>query len=172
MLSVEWIGKEELVAKFGKMNDSVHLKLLQFITGFSLKLQTHVVSDKLQGQVLNHITGKLAASIHSAVDDQGQKIVGRVYSASINYAAIHEFGGVIKHPGGTAWMMIGPNPVFVSNATAAKIESISDYEGGLKRTAAHNIPMPERSYLRSSLADMGEEFTEGTKQAVGEAIHA
>ena len=154
MLSVTWLGKEELVVKFAKMNEAIHTKILQFITGFALKLQAHVTGDKLQGQVLNHISGKLAASIHQSVDDQGNVIIGRVYSASINYAAIHEYGGQIP------------------DREAVNAKAMHWMNGGADVFAkfAKGFTMPERSYLRSSLADYESDFIDGAKAAVMEGV--
>jgi hypothetical protein len=82
----------------------------------------------------------------------------------VKYAAIHEFGGVIKHPGGTAYIVIaGQGAVWISNAKAETMANV-------KRTAAHDIPMPERSFLRSTLADMKDEIEEGLREAVVEGM--
>lgn len=56
-----------------------------------------------------------------------------------DYAAIHQFGGTIKHPGGTAYHAPkGKRAKFIDNVKAAAFHP---------RTAAHDIVMPARPYL-------------------------
>lgn len=67
-------------------------------------------------------------------------------SATAPYAAIHEFGGTINHPGGTAFFIRdGGEAVFVSNEAAARFASIHGRE--LPRTKPHPIVMPARPYM-------------------------
>lgn len=152
--TVTVVGDQELRARFDSMPQRVHDRLLGAITSLALKLQNHVVQDKLSGQVLKRRTGKLAGSIHNSVQDAGTSITGRVYSSGINYAAIHEFGGHIPER----------RPV---NAKALHWVS-----GGKDVFAmyARAFDMPERSYLRSSLADMREEIIAGMTNAVRDAV--
>lgn len=165
-ISITIVGAREVAAKFAAMPAKLHQELLKTISQLSLDLQADVVQDKLHGKVLNHITGRLAGSIHS---DQPPKqtadsIIGRVYSAGCNYAAIHEFGGTIKHPGGTSYTWgEGDNDFnirFISNADAA----ISKHVLGV--TKAHDINMPERSFLRSSLKDFEPRIISDIQAAV------
>ena len=150
MITVDIVGDKEVIARFSSMPDRMHRKLLQFITGFSLKLQNYVVTQKLSGQVLNHRTGKLQASIHNDVQDSGSLIMGRVYSSATNYAAIHEYGGQIPDR-------------YPVNAKALHF-----FAGGKEVFAkfARGFTMQERSFLRSSLADNRDDIIEGMKEAV------
>lgn len=60
------------------------------------------------------------------------------------YALIHELGGTIKHPGGTAFF-------FDENEGWAVFVRNSDPKAGdLPRTKAHDITIPARPYLRPS----------------------
>lgn len=153
MIEVEIIGAKELVAKFAAMPDKLHRALLAAVTGLSLDLQQHVVSDKLQGQVLNHITGQLASSIHSETKDGANSIEGRVYSSGCNYAGIHEYG---------------------FSGTETVKEHIRNHVFG-REVAPFTVPsftrtmnMPERSFLRSSLVDMKQTIVDGLTKAVDE----
>ena len=67
------------------------------------------------------------------------------------YAQIHNEGGIIQQPGGTAWGMVPESkgsevlkPVWVSNAKAR--------ETGKKypRTKPHSIPIPQRQFMGDS----------------------
>lgn len=132
------------------MNDRMHQALLQFITGYAIQLNDYVVTQKLSGHVLHHITGKLADSIHNDVADSGSSITGRVYSSGNNYAAIHEYGGPVPDR-------------YPVNAKAMHF-----FAGGKEifTKFAKGFQMPERSYLRSSLADKAADITQGMKEAV------
>ena len=153
MLTVDIVGDKEVIARFSSMTDRIHQKLLQFITGYSAKLQNYVVTQKLSGQVLNHISGNLQASIHNEVEDSGSSIIGRVYSAGCNYAAIHEYGGQIPD-------RVPVNGQFLHFFIDGK-EIFTKF--------ARGFTMPERSFLRSSLADNRDEIIAGMKEAVTEA---
>jgi phage gpG-like protein len=85
--------------------------------------------------------------------------------AGIPYAKIHEFGGTIHHPGGTAYF-IGQDGMatFVSNASA-----LADR---LPRTKPHSIPIPERSYMRSAFEERAPSGIEQLRGAVRAAIAA
>jgi HK97 gp10 family phage protein len=157
MLNIVITGDREVIQRFEAMATKVHTALLAEITKQALDLQAHVVRDKLQGQVLNHITGRLQSSIMHEVNDNGKSIIGRVYSNnSVNYAAIHEFGGTVpdRYPvnGKALHWMSGGQDVF------AKF--------------ARGFTMPERSFLRSSLEDYKSRIIDGMTAAVQKAVGA
>ena len=81
-----------------------------------------------------------------------------VPSGDVKYAAIHEFGGTIP-----------PHQIVPDKAKALAFAI-----GGKQVFAARvNLPavtMPERSYLRSSLAEMAEAIRERLSEAVVEAM--
>jgi phage gpG-like protein len=56
----------------------------------------------------------------------------------VPYAAIHEFGGTINHPGGTPYRVIDGRTVFVRKSEGK----------GLRKTQPHEIKIPARPYLR------------------------
>lgn len=56
----------------------------------------------------------------------------------VPYAAIHEYGGTINHPGGTPYRVIDGRVVFVRKGTGKR----------LRKTAPHEIKIPARPYLR------------------------
>lgn len=62
------------------------------------------------------------------------------------YAEIHNNGGDINHPGGTAYAKSKKKEhlmVFISNKKAAKLTDV-------KRTQAHTIPIPKRQFIGHS----------------------
>lgn len=86
-----------------------------------------------QGKILSQ-SGQLRDSIQTFHSDTEAGL-----SSNLPYSAIHQFGGTIKHPGGTRYQVIGSGmAVFVSNAFSGPTTGV---------TKAHDIPMPARPYL-------------------------
>lgn len=151
-LTLTLVGDVETVGKLREFGPGLLSALSDRMGVILIGLQGYIVSRKLHGQVLKQRTGQLANSIQaSPVTALAMAVFGRVFSAGdVKYAAIHEFGGVIEHPGGTAYIPGQGLAMFVSNARAAEIGA----DGwSLPRTRPHPIPIPERSYMRSSLRE-------------------
>jgi phage gpG-like protein len=112
------------------------------------------IQDKLSGAVLNIKSGALARSIVATVDDASANVTVTIASVDIKYAAIHEYGGTIP-----------PHEILPDKAKALAFPI-----GGKQTFAARvNLPaitMPERSYMRSSLAEMADEIRDGLSGAV------
>lgn len=64
------------------------------------------------------------------------------FGTNSKYGRIHELGGVINHPGGTAYIMIDGQFQPVRNENA---------KPWMRRTKPHPINMPPRPYLRPAL---------------------
>lgn len=160
MLNIQITGDQELIARLGSMPDQVRRALLKKVTELAFKLEGHIKNDKLQGQVLHHKSGKLIASIFSQVTQSGDSTIGKAASSGdVKYAAIHEFGGTIEIP-----------------EIVAKGKALAFMQGGkmafYKKVAAHTVTMPERSFMRSSLADMREQIIAEMTEAVREGVQA
>lgn len=165
LINVTLVGERETLAKIKGLAPAVDQALYLKIKVLSLKLEKHIKTNKLNGQVLNRITGALARSIHSTVDRTRNAVMGKVFSSGdVKYARIHEYGGTIQHPGGTAYI-IDPKKrglaMFISNKAATP---------DMKRTQPHPIKMPERSYMRTGLRDMSTEISTGMKKSVIDTI--
>lgn len=161
-------GDTAVIARFKRISAAGHSFVRNAIT--SLRLQDEaLVKQKLSGDVLNVRSGALRRSIFSNTDDDGGTITGTIASSGdVKYAAIHEFGGTIRSPGGTAYLVIaGQGATFISN-TAAGDPNV--HIAG--RTQAHDITMPERSFLRSSLAEMAPQIASTLRDAVMRANRA
>jgi phage gpG-like protein len=86
-------------------------------------------------------SGRLRNSITTSKVGPLRRAVG----TNVKYARIHELGGVINHPGGTPYIIVGPGrAAFISNKKAAQIEGKGQQ---VKRTRAHPITMPKRPFL-------------------------
>ena len=117
------------------------------------------IQQKLAGTVLNARTGALAGSIIATIEDSSANVsVSIATSGDVKYAAIHEFGGTIP-----------PHEIVPDKAKALAFAI-----GGKQVFAARvNLPavaMPERSYMRSSLAEMADAIREELAEAVVEAM--
>lgn len=170
ILNVTIVGETELFGRLERITPSVLAGLLTVTRTIAIELEAYVKTEKLSGQVLNVVRGNLRRSIHNAVTQAAALIQGMVFSdGSVKYARIHEYGGTINHPGGTAYFVSYAGGVggvtFVSNKSG-----LSEH---LPRTKPHTITMPERSFLRSALADMrGAIATRLQQAAVDSAVEA
>jgi phage gpG-like protein len=97
-------------------------------------------------------TGRLARSLVRGTDSdaieevkvEGTRIIGRK-GTRVPYAAIHEYGGTIQHPGGTAYIVTRRGARFISNAEAETTRR------QVRRTRPHPITIPARPYLRPAV---------------------
>jgi phage gpG-like protein len=151
--------EDDFSPSLAAMPDRVRQALSRKATMLAAALQGKI-QQKLSGTVLNARTGALARSIVATVDDTGADIAVRIGpSADIKYAAIHEFGGTI------------PPHEIVPNKAKALAFAAGGKQIFAKRVNLRAVTMPERSYLRSSLAEMAGEIVEGLGEAVEKAVH-
>jgi phage gpG-like protein len=153
MITVQVIGDDKLVARLDAMPGRVHDGLARAVVRLGLALQKKVQEEKLSGQVLKVRTGSLRSSINTEVTDTPAVITASV-GTNIRYARPHEYG--VDHP----WTI------------AAKGRALRFEIGGrvLFRKSVRHPPLPERSFLRSALADMAPVIEAGLREAVAEAI--
>lgn len=156
MLKIEMRGDTEVIAKLNNVPSSLRRELTKEVTALTLRLESRIKRDKLSGQVLNRVTGRLSRSVHSVmpVAQTPNGVVGSVkQSGDVKYGAIHEFGG--KTPA----HVIEPK----------KADALRFTIGGkvifAKRVNHPGSVMPERSYMRSSLRDMRQQIIDGLRGA-------
>jgi len=150
--------RDDYSASLAGMPDRVRQALSNKANVLAVALEAKI-QQKLSGGVLNTRSGALASSIIAAVDESSAGVSVRVgTSGDVKYAAIQEFGGTIP-----------PHEIVPDKAKA-----LAFAVGGKQVFAARvNLPavtIPERSYLRSSLAEMAGEIAEGLSDAVVEAM--
>lgn len=158
MFNVTLVGDRELVARMKALPTSVAQSLRAKVEVLTIKLQAHIILDKLSGQVLNKRSGDLKASIQRKIEATELAVFGIVYSAGdVKYAKAHEFGfeGDVTVKQHTRTVVFGKE--------AAMPFSVGPYTMHMK--------MPERSFMRSSLKDMREEISTGLKEAAIEGAH-
>lgn len=106
-------------------------------------------TDQLQtvsGKLYQSLIPKKANSIFRESDESGKVVIE--YGSSVVYAAIHEYGGSINHPGGTAYMGI-PN----GKGLVTFLKKAGTYPSEAKFTKPHKITMPARPYLAPAIED-------------------
>jgi phage gpG-like protein len=149
---------DDASAALAAMPERIRDALADKANSLAAKLQAKI-QQKLSGGVLNQKSGALARSISATIDDSPTDVsVTLATSADIKYAAIHEYGG-----------MIPPHQIVPDKAKA-----LAFLVGGKQAFAARvNLPaiaMPERSYMRSSLAEMAGEIGDELSEAVAEML--
>jgi phage gpG-like protein len=141
-------------AALAAMPERIRDALAAKAAGLAAELQAKI-QQKLSGEVLNMKSGALAGSITSTIDESSAGIsVSIATSADVKYAAIHEFGGAIP-----------PHQIVPDKAKA-----LAFLFGGKQAFAARvqmpTVIMPERSYMRSPLAEMADEIRDELTAAV------
>jgi phage gpG-like protein len=104
---------------------------------------------KLSGSVLASGSGRLRASLRAEVTSKAGGFAARVWSdGSVPYARIQEYGGRIAVP----------------EIRAIETKALAFAYGGrlvfTRMTRAHAVDIPERSFLRSALAEFAPAFAE------------
>lgn len=157
LFSVALEGDTKLIARMESWPTSVQVALYQKVSFFVLKLEAYIKNSKLNGQVLKRVSGALARSITSKVEQTAMTVIGIVFSAGdVKYAAIQEYGGT------TLAHIIRPKTASVLAFGNPKI-----YAAYVNHPGSH---IPEHSYMRSALNDMSQEISIGLKQAAVEGL--
>lgn len=153
-------GDTAIIARMDSLPPKLQAALHKKISFLTLYLENYIKTEKLSGQVLNVVTGRLRRSIFSNVEQTDNTVVGSVSSSGdVKYAAIHEYGfdgqetvrahtREIKQAFGKA---ISPKTVEVREFT-------------------RHMVMPERSFMRSALRDLKDMMQNGIADAVKEGM--
>lgn len=144
------VGGDELAARLDQGAQGFVLALQDGIGRAVLRVQGRV-KDKLSGEVLQVRTGRLRRSITEVVETSGDRVEGTV-GTNAEYAAIHEYG------------YTGPVNVMESLRTS-KLGNVFPV-----RAHVRNVDMPERSFIRSALAELQPDIRAFIEQAVSNQI--
>ncbi len=116
------------------------------------------VREKLSGDVLNSRSGALLRSLRMEIAGNTDGFSACVFSdGSVPYARIQEYGGRLNIP--------AIAPVHARALAFA-------WNGRLvfaNHTAAHVVDIPERSYMRTSLAELADTFADDLQHGIAEA---
>ncbi len=159
MMSIRVTGAREGAARWAQLQAKLHAQLVAVVHRETLELQRAVVSAKLSGQVLHVRSGTLRRSITSHVDESGHTIRG-IVGTNVEYAHIHEYGGTLNIPE-------------VRPVTARALHWVSAGESVFAmRARAHSVTIPERSFLRSALADRAPAIRQAVRAALLAGVRA
>jgi phage gpG-like protein len=159
MLTAQLTGADTLGKRLTDLPADLQAALQTKAADLAERLRRHVTDDKLSGQVLHTRTGALKASIAADVSDQTGQVLVRVFSAGdVKYAAIQEYGG-----------QTSPHDIVPGKA---KVLAFVLHGGPVFARRIHHpgSHIPERSYLRSSLADMADQIVAEFKNAAIAAV--
>lgn len=150
--------RDSASAALAAMPERISVALSDKANALAAELEAKV-QQKLAGAALNPRTGALAGSIVATIENSSADIaVSIAASGDLKYAAIQEFGGTIP-----------PHQIVPDKAKALSFA----IDGKQVFAARVNLPvvtMPERSYMRSSLAEMADVIREELSEAVVQAM--
>jgi phage gpG-like protein len=158
MISASIDGLDALTARLGALPQTLANRLAEEVERLSGVLRDRV-ERKLSGEVLQQKSGRLAASIAVAVERSGLAASATVGSDA-PYAAIHEYGGVI------------PAREILPQSARAPAFPWRGQQRFFKRVSLPAVTMPERSFLRSALAETAPEIRAAIAAAAVEAMQA
>lgn len=138
----------------------IRKSLVKTMTAIGFDWQGYVQRSKLSGQVLKQRSGWLSSHVHAETKDTGETVTTTVGvdTRAVPYAAIHEYGGAINVPEVQDKLM-----VFVTKQGDTVFT---------RKHRAYTVHMPERSYLRSSLRDKEQQYSDAIRRAVYEGAAA
>jgi phage gpG-like protein len=158
MSALEVRGLEETSARLDAYPAALQAALSAKATELAAALANLVKNDKLSGGVLNVRSGALSDSIAASVTADSDGFVASVGSeGDVKYAAIQEYGGK------TSAHEILPSKGAVLAFVAGDAQHFA------RRVEHPGSLIPERSYLRSALADMDDKILTALGDAAAEA---
>ena len=164
-------GDDKVIFKLQSLPNRLQEELTKAMKRITSQLVNYIQKEKLSGQVLHRRTGTLSRSISNQVTADETGVFGIVHSRAggvpVVYAAIQEYGGTIHREAR-------------EQTIYNRISAAGDFKQGFVRKSrsnfardvhvgAHDIVIPARSYLRSSLAEnqtmIQDEINAATKKA-------
>ena len=149
MISGFVTGDAAVIARFQALPGTMRAAVVDALKREWFRVQALVVTSKLSGDPLRRRTGVLASSINvggpqtaTAFEDAGTTITARI-GTRVRYGAVHENGGTFQIP---------------EHGRMGHI------------VRAHTATFPQRSFLRSTLAEERGNIRLAIKRAVKRAI--
>ena len=159
MIKGSIVGGTELTTRVKGFDPKLRSALTKIITRLTVKLLRNVKADKLTGQALNVRSGRLRRSINMRIDGADTAKVSGAVGTNLRYGRAHEYGfsGTVS----VKESMRMVKQAFGRSITPTQVT-----------VRAHSMKMnlPERSFLRSALAEMGPEIEAELRSGVQEAL--
>jgi phage gpG-like protein len=154
VIDARLLGGDALAAWFAALPRTARDGVGSAMLRLAQQLQRRVQTGKLNGQVLAARSGALRAGIAYAVEDDGDAVTVTV-GTDAPYARFQEYGT-------TASYQILPR-------TARALAFPWKGETRFARRVTHP-PLPERSFLRTALAEFAPAIADGLADALKEAL--
>ena len=162
-----WLRFDFSSAKLDSLREQLNVKakrlhevLFARTQALTYMLQTKVIG-KLSGDVLKVRTGVLRGSVNANTVTDGQTITGTVESSGgpAFYGRVHEFG--VPH----AWEIVATKSRALRFQLGVKGNAMAIF-----RKSVTHPPLPERSFMRTTLEENEEEIRRALAQAVADVI--
>lgn len=152
--TVEWQGLDELLERLRRASPDMRHRVNLAVTGAS-----QLVATQARANMARMFKGPVA-EIEVRVTRSGDDVTGEVTAGGTVYARIHEYGGVIhvpdifpKYAQALHWLgnlLAQQNPtIFESKLGFHGERAVGDVFA--MSAQAHDVRIPERSYLRAAL---------------------
>lgn len=138
-IKVTVVGKAQLIEKLRNMGARAPFAMYEAVKDEMVKLADYVRATKLQGNPLNHRTGRLSRSVTGRADIDGTDTINGSIGVSLDevpYAAVHEFGGTFNVP------------AYVREVDKVFGRSVKPFEQNVR---AHTATYPQRAFLKPSM---------------------
>lgn len=162
MLKLKLANQHELLTLLNHADKRVDAELERSVAVMTLRLQKHVKTHHLLGQVLNRRTGNLRNNIVRENGRDGARLFGVVgIDAGAPYGKLHEYGysGKVNVP--EHWRTV--TKAFGRNLKAAKRVKV--------RAHTKSVNLPERSFMRTALRALQPAIEEEFKRALWRAVN-
>lgn len=151
-------GDAETALRLARARDSLFASAKLALTAQAAVLAARV-RDKLDGEVLQPRSGRLRDSVAATIETNGDGVAVTLDAAGVPYATIQEYGGVVHIP-----------DIVPDRAKALAFEIKGELVFA-QRVRAHDVTIPERSYLRSSLAESRDAIQAALRDALDAAAN-
>lgn len=151
-------GDEQVTAYLGAVPGRVYQNILATITRLGFDLKTLIVDKKLSGDVLKRQSGTLAGAQNlNVLEDGGTNVTAQVgfNKATAPWGVWHERG--VNH----SWLI---------EAKRAKMLRFMWHGAITFRRSVVHPPLPERSFMRSALAEIAPRVRPELEAAVAEGL--
>lgn len=155
MIDLQMVGADAIATHLDNFVPRLTDELQTSIGDLALRLTRMIQQDKLSGAVLQARTGRLQRSIRPLIESDGTTVTASI-SADVSYAAAQEFG---FHGTVSVRQHLRRIKQAFGRPIAEKTITV--------RAHPMRVNLPERSFLRSALADLQASGAIRTEIAAG-----
>lgn len=152
VMGMEVVGLQELIVRLQGQADGGMMRRVKDAVSWETKQLEAQVRQNIQNLFKN--PDRMLESVSSSVETSTDEVSGTVTAAGLPYLKIQEYGGTVQTP-----EIVPVTATVLAFMSAHKLQF-----GGLgnpqstsmifsKKTAAHSTTLPERSFMRRSLAE-------------------